>query len=154
MKYRNRLTFAYYSITFWDFKSLQSVPKSWQVLKTKQIFFLKMSKYRNTVFYDYQSWFLDIFSSNYRHRLVLKVPFPNHSFPKISKHRTENRYFPSTGKYYVPLSPLIKLQTEKFIKIHQKVPMLKSYLKSKLQAQTTRKIHIKADYVRISFSIE
>ena len=39
MKYKNRLTFAYYSITFWDFKSLQSVPKIWQVLKTKRKFF-------------------------------------------------------------------------------------------------------------------
>ena len=28
MKYKHRLTFAYYSITFWDFKSLQSVPKT------------------------------------------------------------------------------------------------------------------------------
>ena len=35
------------------------------------------------------------FSSNYRHRLVLKIPFP-----KISNYRTENLYFPSTGKYY------------------------------------------------------
>ena len=29
MKYKNRLTFAYYSKKFWDFKSLLSVPKTW-----------------------------------------------------------------------------------------------------------------------------
>ena len=39
MKYNYRLKFAYYSITFWDFKSLQSVPKTWQVVKTKNNFF-------------------------------------------------------------------------------------------------------------------
>ena len=35
MKYEKRLTFAYYSVTFWDFKSLQSVLKTWQVLKKR-----------------------------------------------------------------------------------------------------------------------
>ena len=40
MKYKNKLTFAYYSMTFWDFKSLQSVPKTWQVLKTNPDFSL------------------------------------------------------------------------------------------------------------------
>ena len=47
MKYKNRLTFAYYSTKFWDFKSLQSVSKTWKVLKTN--FFFKdvqISKYR------------------------------------------------------------------------------------------------------------
>ena len=39
------------------------------------------------------------FSSNYRHRLVLKIPFPWHIFPSISKYRTENLYFPSIRKY-------------------------------------------------------
>ena len=39
IKYKNRLTFAYYSITFWDFKSLQSVPTTWQKLKAKNVFF-------------------------------------------------------------------------------------------------------------------
>ena len=37
IKYKNRPTFGYYSITFWDFKSLQNVPKSWQLLKTKNL---------------------------------------------------------------------------------------------------------------------
>ena len=32
-KCNNRLTFAYYSIAIWDFKSLQNVPKTLQVLK-------------------------------------------------------------------------------------------------------------------------
>ena len=59
-----------------------------------------MSKYRNAVFYGFKSQFLDVFSSNYRHRLVLKISFPGHIFPKISKYRTENLHFPSTGKYY------------------------------------------------------
>ena len=40
MKYKNRLTFEYYSIRYWDFKRLQSVPKTWQMLKT----FLKKLK--------------------------------------------------------------------------------------------------------------
>ena len=66
-----------------------------------------MSKYRNTVFYDYQSRFPVIFSSNYGHRLVLKLPFPDHVFSKISKYRIENLYCPSTGKYYAP--PLLLL---------------------------------------------
>ena len=46
-----------------------------------------MSKYRNTVFYDFEPRFLFIFSSNYWHRLVLEILFPDHIFPKISKHR-------------------------------------------------------------------
>ena len=45
-----------------------------------------MSKYENTVFYDFKSRFLVIFFCNSRHRLVLKIPFPNHIFPKISKY--------------------------------------------------------------------
>ena len=49
-----------------------------------------MSKYRNIVFHDYKSPFLVIFSSNYWHRLVLKIPFPDHISLKISKYRTEN----------------------------------------------------------------
>ena len=64
-----------------------------------------MSKYRNTVFYDFKSQFLVIFLSNYWHRLVLEIPFLNHIFPKISKYRTENLHFPSTGKYYAPPLP-------------------------------------------------
>ena len=103
MRYKYKLTFPYYSITFWDLKSLQSVPKTWQVLKTKKKFFKKMSKYRNTVFYDFKSRFLVLFSSNYRHRLVLKIPSPDYIFPKISKYGSENLHFPSNGKYYAPL---------------------------------------------------
>ena len=30
----------------------------------------------NTVFYDFKSWFLVIFCSNCRHRIVLKISFP------------------------------------------------------------------------------
>ena len=63
-----------------------------------------MSKYRNTIYYDFKSRFLTIFSSNYQHRLLLKIPFPDHIFSKISKYRTENLHFSSTGKYYA-LSP-------------------------------------------------
>ena len=80
-------------------KSLPSVLKTWQVLISRKKFFWKMSKYRNTVFYDFKSRFLVIFSSNYRHVLVLKIPFPDHIFPKISKYHTENLHFTSTGKY-------------------------------------------------------
>ena len=65
-----------------------------------------MSKYRNTVYYDLKFRFLVIFSSNYRHRLVLKIPFPNKIFLKISKYRTENLHFPSTGKYYASPLPI------------------------------------------------
>ena len=73
MKYKNRPTFACYSITFWDFKS---VSKTWQKLNAKYNFLKKMSKYQNIVYYDFKSQFLVIFSCNYRHRLVLKIPFP------------------------------------------------------------------------------
>ena len=59
-----------------------------------------MSKYRNTVFYDFKSRFLVIFFSNFRHVLVLEIPFLNHIFPEISKYRTENLHIPSTGEYY------------------------------------------------------
>ena len=38
---KNRLTFAYYRITFWDFKSVQGVPTTWQKLKAKTIFLKK-----------------------------------------------------------------------------------------------------------------
>ena len=48
-----------------------------------------MSKYPITVVYDFKSRFLVVFSSNYRHHLVWKIPFPDHFFPKISKYRTE-----------------------------------------------------------------
>ena len=58
MKYKNRPTFAYYSTTFWDFKS---VPKTWQKLKAKYNFYKKMSKYRKTVYYDFKSQFFVIF---------------------------------------------------------------------------------------------
>ena len=42
-------------------KSLQSVLKTWQVLKSNKEIFWKMSKYRNTVFYDFKSRFLVYF---------------------------------------------------------------------------------------------
>ena len=43
-------------------------------------------------------WFeIPISSSNYRHRLMLKIPFPDYIFLKISKYRTENLHFASTG---------------------------------------------------------
>ena len=47
-----------------------------------------MFNYRNTVFYDYQSSFLVIFSSNYRYRLELKLPFPNHVFSRSPANTT------------------------------------------------------------------
>ena len=59
-----------------------------------------MSKYRNTVYYDFKSRLLIIFSSNYGNRLVLKLLFPEHIFIKILKYRTENLHFSFTGKYY------------------------------------------------------
>ena len=42
-KYKNRLIFAYYSITFWDFKSLQGVLKTWKVLKANNYFLKQCS---------------------------------------------------------------------------------------------------------------
>ena len=68
-----------------------------------------MPKYQNTVYYDIKSWVLVIFSSNYRHRLVLKIPFPDHIFLKTSKYRTENLRFLSIGKHYPPSSPPLLL---------------------------------------------
>ena len=61
-----------------------------------------MSKYRNAVFHDFKSRCLVIFSSNYGHRTVLKIPFSDHIFPKISKYHTKNLHFPSTDKYDTP----------------------------------------------------
>ena len=61
-----------------------------------------MSKHRNTVYYDFKFQLLIIFSSNSRYRLVLRIPFPGHIFPKILKYRAENLHFSSTGKYYAP----------------------------------------------------
>ena len=61
-----------------------------------------MSKYRNTVYYNFKSWFLVIFSFNYHHLLVLKIPFPDHTFPKISKFCTENLHSPSIGNAPTP----------------------------------------------------
>ena len=100
-RFHCRLTFAYYSITLWDLQSLQSVPNTLQVLKAKNKLFKKMSECRTTVFYDFKFRFPVIFSSNYRHLLVLEIPFPDHF---ISKYRTENLHFLSTGKYCAPLS--------------------------------------------------
>ena len=60
-KYKNRLTFAYYSLTLWDFKSLKSAPKTLQTLRAKNKLFKKMSTYRNTAFYDFKSRFLIFF---------------------------------------------------------------------------------------------
>ena len=72
-----------------------------------------MSKYRNAVYYDFKSRFLVIFFSSYRHRLVLKIPFLENIFPKISKYCTENLHFPSTDKYYVssPFPPTLNAGT-------------------------------------------
>ena len=78
MKYKNRLTFAYYSITFWNFKSRQGVLKIWKVLKAKNKFLKKMFKYQNTVYYGFKSRFLVIFSSNYRQ---ISIPCWKSSFP-------------------------------------------------------------------------
>ena len=98
MKYKNRLTFAYYSITFWDFKSLQSVPTTWQKLKAKNYFFKRCPNIEIPFFIisdpDFLLFFLVI------HRLVLKIPFPDHIFLKMLKSRTENLHFLSTGIYY------------------------------------------------------
>ena len=73
MKYKNRLTFAYYSITFWDLKSLQSVPKIWQKLKEKENFLknVQISKYLLL-------WF-QIISNTI---LCWKYRFPTISFPQ------------------------------------------------------------------------
>ena len=66
-----------------------------------------MSKYRNTFIMisnpDFSLFFLVI-------ALVLKIPFPDHIFLKISKYRAENIYFPSTEKYYAP-SPLLQCRS-------------------------------------------
>ena len=73
MSYKNRLVFAYYNILrFYYFKkSFQSVPKTWQVLKSKKNFFLKdlqipisclsaPSVVGNTIFRQYFSQNLEI----------------------------------------------------------------------------------------------
>ena len=104
-EYKNRLTIAYYGITLWDFKSSKR-SKNLTSVKSKKEIFKNVSKYQNTVYYDFKSRLIAIFSSNYWHRLVLKIPFPNHIFSKILKYRTESPYFLSTDKYYVQDPPL------------------------------------------------
>ena len=108
MKYKNRLAFAYYSITFWDFKSFQSVPTTWQKLKAKNIFLkidVQISKYRLL-------WFQIPISRYFQHCLVLKIPLSRPYFSQNPEYRTENLHFPSTGKHTIypsppPLSPVI-----------------------------------------------
>ena len=77
-----------------------------KMLKAKNKYFLKMSKYRNTVYYDFKSHFLVIFFFNYWHCLVLKIPFPDHIFPKISKFCTENLHSPPLANTTLPPPPL------------------------------------------------
>ena len=98
MKYKNRLAFAYYSITFWDFKSFQSVPTTWQKLKAKNIFLkidVQISKYRLL-------WFQIPISRYFQHCLVLKIPLSRPYFSQNPEYRTENLHFVSTGKNYGP----------------------------------------------------
>ena len=76
------------------------------MLKAKNKYFLKMSKYRNTVYYDFKSHFLVIFFFNYWHCLVLKIPFPDHIFPKISKFCTENLHSLPLANTTLPPPPL------------------------------------------------
>ena len=124
-KYKNRLTFAYYSLTLWDFKSLKSAPKTLQTLRAKNKLFKKMSTYRNTAFYDFKSRFLFFFfPSNYRHRLVWKIPFFDHFFLKILKYCTENLLFPSTSKYYAP--PFISSCFPEDISSQGRMPQMKT----------------------------
>ena len=97
---------------------------------TKEVFW-KTSKYRNTVFYDFKSRFLGGFFSNYRHRLVLKIPFPDHIFPNFLKYRTENLHFPSTSKYCVPPHWIQRaLVPHVWILQHLKNTCLKEHLRS------------------------
>ena len=78
MKFENRLTFIYYSVTFWNFKSLQSVSKTWQMLKTKKIFLQKSSKYWSTVYPDFSLFFPIITSTVYCSKYCFSTIF----FPK------------------------------------------------------------------------
>ena len=73
-----------------------------QKLLTKKFFFSKDAQISK---YHFKSRFLVIFSSNYRHCLVLKIPFSDHIFAKISKYHSESLQFLSTSKYYAPLPP-------------------------------------------------
>ena len=51
MKYKNKLAFAYYSITFGDFKS-STCSKNLTNVKNKKRIFWKISKYWHSAFYD------------------------------------------------------------------------------------------------------
>ena len=64
------------------FQKSSKFSKNLTSIKNKKNFVWKMSKYRNMFFYDFKSCFLIIFSSNHRHRLVLKISFPGHFFSK------------------------------------------------------------------------
>ena len=60
-KYKNRLTFAYYSIALWDFKTLQGVPKTLQMLKSKKAFFKSCPNIEIPLFMISNSDFLLVF---------------------------------------------------------------------------------------------
>ena len=86
MKYKNWLTFAYYSI-----KSLQSVSKTWQVLKAKNIFFKRCSNIKIPFFMisnpDSSLFFFSGTVWCWKHR------FPTIFFPK-SRNTVLKIFFP------------------------------------------------------------
>ena len=45
---------------------------------------------------------------------LLFVPLPDHIFSKISKYRSENLHFPSTGKFYAPFDTASKKIIQNF----------------------------------------
>ena len=104
-------------------KSSKSSKNLASVKIRKEIFFERRPNIEIPFFYDFKSRFLVIFSNNYRHRVVLEMPFPNHIFSKISKYRTENLHFPSTGKYYAPLhtKKYVEKGKDRIQKKHNKV---------------------------------
>ena len=97
IKYKNELTIAYCIIWFWVFKSLESAPNTWQVLKREKNFFLK-----------------DVQISKYRFWMIWN---PNFSlfFPRISG-------TVCCWKYRFPTKFLIKFQNTKNLKIFSSCP--------------------------------
>ena len=75
-----------------------------------------MSKYRNTIYYDFKFRFLVIFSCNYQHRQVLKIPFPTIFFPK-PQNFVLKIFFPHPSRNTSPPPPMITFMSKHNIQI-------------------------------------
>ena len=137
MSYKNRLLFPYYNILrFYYFKkSLQSVPKTWQVLKSKKNFFLKDVQIPiSRCFFFFVVVFFSVFTGTI---YGWKYRFPTIFFPKsrntvlkifISRPLVNTMPPPSPS----PLTPNVILLFEVQKKIQKNITRLSKTEKGKL----------------------